>query len=109
MGQWTPGPWDSETRFPAGVRWDAIVRGGPKRDPICSVFSAGYKANEAFANAALIASAPALYEATLLLAAFIESAMASNGIAGTDCQITADGSYKLSDARAALAAARGDA
>ena len=54
----TPGPWDCEMRNPAGIKWDAIIRSKEKRDPICSVFMAGYMAKEADANARLIAAAP---------------------------------------------------
>lgn len=54
----TPGPWDCEMRSFAGVKWDGIIRSKKKRDPICSIFVAGYMAKEANANARLIAAAP---------------------------------------------------
>ena len=38
--------------------------------------------------------------------AFIDAALAGDGKAGADCALVPNGSYKLSDARAALAAIR---
>lgn len=59
-GGHTPGPWDCEMRAPAGVKWDAIIRSAKNRDPICTVFMAGYMEKAADANARLIAAAPEL-------------------------------------------------
>ena len=71
--QHTPGPWDCEVRKPAGITWDGIIRWSRNRDPICSVFMAGYMAKEAEANARLIAAAPELLAALERLSAGMDS------------------------------------
>lgn len=56
----TEGPWTADApREFAGVKWDNIIRGA-RRDPICTVFVAGYMAKEAKSNARFIAAAPGL-------------------------------------------------
>lgn len=57
-----PGPWRAQERHPAGVHWDTVIRSA-SRDPVCSVYAAGWDRRSHRANARLIAAAPELLEA----------------------------------------------
>ncbi len=115
----TPGPWNTKrAKVPIDGEFDyaIIAQFDGKPLVIAEAFAriAAEIRPDAEANACLIAASPKLLRAAQVLVAHIEAAMKAKlkefefQEGYDDVELTADGSYKLSDARLAIASALGE-